>query len=143
MLVDIQVSSIKTSLSTAIVGSACCHAFRARCTSSRSCSVACRVFFEGQMPFVQLMPQGADLDRDALLGETFRQLRQAQPGRLFDPGAQHGLHLRDSRTAMPADLKTAALAALLLPPPHLVNPDATDFQPPRNRRRTFSALQCP
>src|ERR1035437_4477344 len=117
MLVDIQVSSIKTSLSTAIVGSACCHAFRARCTSSRSCSVACRVFFEGQMPFVQLMPQGADLDRDALL--------------------------RDPRVAMPADLKTAALAALLLPPPHLVNPDATGFQPPRNRRRTFSALQCP
>src|ERR1017187_4821769 len=100
MLVDTHVSSIKTSFSTAIVGSACCPAFRARCTSSRSCSLACRVFFEDQIPFVQLMPQGADLDRDALLGETFRQLRQAQPRRLFDPGAQHRLHLRDPRTAM-------------------------------------------
>src|SRR5208282_3660291 len=108
MLVDIHVSSINTSFSTSIVGSACNHAFRARCTSSPSCSLACRVFFEGKIPFVQLMPQGADFDRYALLGETFRQLRQAQPRHLFDPGAQHGLHRRDPRTAMATDLKTGA-----------------------------------
>jgi hypothetical protein len=60
---------------------------------------------------------------------------------LFDPGAQHRLHRRDPRTAMPTDLKTGALASLLFPPPHLVNPDAADFQAPRNRRRTFSAIQ--
>jgi hypothetical protein len=71
MLVETQVSSIKTSLSTSIVGSANCHALRACCTSSRSCSLARRVFFEGEIPFVQLMPQGADLDRDAMLGQSF------------------------------------------------------------------------
>jgi hypothetical protein len=71
MLVDVHVSSINTSFSTSIVGSACSHALRARCTSSRSCSLACSVFFEGKIPFVQLMPQGADLDRYALLDETF------------------------------------------------------------------------
>src|SRR5208283_2391217 len=106
MLVDIQVSSMNTSFSTSIVGSACAHAFRARCTSSRSCSLACRVFFKGQIPFVQLMPQGADLDPDARRGKTFTQLGQTQPRRLFDPGAQQGLHRRDARLAMAADLMT-------------------------------------
>src|SRR5271169_3780305 len=125
MLVDIHVSSMKTSFSASLVGSACCQAWRARCTSSRSCSLARRVFFKGQIPFVQLVPQGTDLDRYAPLGETSSHLGQAQPRRLFDPGAQHGLHLRDPRTAMATDLKTGALAGLLLPPPHLINPDAT------------------
>jgi hypothetical protein len=70
MLVDVHVSSMNTSFSTSIVGKACRHALRACCTSSRSCSLACRVFFEGKIPFVQLMPQGTDLDRYALLDET-------------------------------------------------------------------------
>src|SRR5208283_5742287 len=127
MLVDVHVSSMNTSFSTSIVGSACRHARRACCTSSRSCSLACRVFFEGQMPFVQLMPQGTDLDRYTLLDQAFAQLGQAQTRLLFDPGTQHGLHRRYPRTAVPADLKTGALARLLLSPPHLVNPDTTDF----------------
>src|SRR5271165_208150 len=58
MLVDVHVSSIKTSFSTSIPGNASTHPRRACCTSSRSCSLACRVFFEGEIPFVQLVPQG-------------------------------------------------------------------------------------
>src|SRR5580658_7763716 len=143
MPVDVQVSSINTSFSTSIRGSPCCQLFRASCTSSRSCSLACRVFFEREMPFVQLMPQGTDLDRYPLSCQTFAQLRQAQPRLLFDPGAQHRLPLRHPRTTMTTDLQTAALARLLSPLPHPVNPHPTDFQPTGNRRRTFSAIQRP
>src|ERR1035437_4927596 len=141
--VVVHVSSMNTSFSTSIFGSASIHARRACCTSSRSCSLACRVFFEGEIPFVQLMPQRAGLDRNALFGQPLAQSGQAQIGLLFDPGAQHGFHLSHARTAMTADLKAGAFACLLLPVPHLINPNAADFQTPRNRRRTFSAPQCP
>src|ERR1035437_10986137 len=49
MLVDVHVSSMNISLSTSIPGNASTHALRACCTSSRSCSLACRVFFEGEI----------------------------------------------------------------------------------------------
>src|ERR1035438_2694567 len=49
MLVDAQVSSIKTSFSRSIAGCASLHRRRAACTSARSCSLACRVFFEGEI----------------------------------------------------------------------------------------------
>ncbi len=52
----------------AIPGCASVHARRAACTSSRSYSLACRVFFEGEIPLVQLVPQSANLDRNALRG---------------------------------------------------------------------------
>src|SRR5665213_543508 len=68
MLVEVQVSSMKTSFSTSMLGNASAHARRACCTSSRSCSLACRVFFEGEIPLVQLMPQCAWLDQNILLG---------------------------------------------------------------------------
>jgi len=71
---------MNTSFSTFIVGRASIHARRACCTSSRSCSLACRVFFEGKIPFVQLMPQRAGLDRNALCGQSL-----AQFGLLFHP----------------------------------------------------------
>lgn len=129
--------------STFIFGSASNHARRARCTSSRSSSLACKVLFEGQIPFVQLMPQCAGLDRNALLGQPLAQFCQAQIGLSFNPNAQDGFHLSDPRTAMTADLKTGAFACLPLPVPHLINPDATDFQTPRNGRRSFPPAQCP
>src|SRR5664279_1406187 len=113
MLVEVHVSSINTSFSTSIPGSASRHARRACCTSSRSCSLACSVFFEGKTPFVQLMPQSAELDRYALLSQAPAQLGQAKPRLLFNPGTQHRLHLRYPRTPMPTDLKTGALARLL------------------------------
>src|SRR5664279_3261151 len=143
MLVEVHVSSINTSFSTSIPGSASLHARRACCTSSRSCSLACSVFFEGETPFVQLMPQCAGLDRYALLGQSFAQFGQGKIGLGCDPGAQHGLHLSHPRTAMAAALKTGAPPRLLLPVAYLINPDAADFQPPRHRRGTFSATQGP
>jgi hypothetical protein len=50
MLVAIPVSSMNTSLSSSQPGVASLHARRAGSTSSRSCSLACRVFFERKLP---------------------------------------------------------------------------------------------
>ena len=143
MLVDVQVSSINTSFSTSIPGNDSTHARRACCTSSRSCSLACRVFFEGQLPFVQLMPQCAWLDQNTLLGQPFRQFGQRKIRLCFDPTAQHRFHPCHPGTAMAANLETGPLARLLLPIADLVNPDAAHFQPPRNRSRSFAPAQCP
>src|SRR5216683_1242615 len=121
MLVDVQVSSINTSFSRSIPGCASLQARRAACTSSRSCSLACTVFFEGEIPFVQLVPQSADLDRNA----------------------QHLFPLRQPRAAMAADLKTAAHARLLFPVAHLIDPNAAHLEPSRNLRRTIPAIQRP
>src|SRR6266851_1059129 len=79
MLVDVQVSSINTSFSRSITGCASLRARRAACTSSRSCSLACTVFFEGEVPFVQLVPQSADLDPNAAHFEPPRNLRRTIP----------------------------------------------------------------
>jgi len=80
MLVAAQVSSINTSFSRSIAGCASLHARRAACTSARSCSLACRVFFEGQIPLVQLVPKSADPDGNPLRCQPLLQLGQSQPG---------------------------------------------------------------
>src|SRR5580704_17694854 len=143
MLVDVHVSSMNVSFSTSIVGNASTHARRACRTSSRSCSLACRVFFEGEIPFVQLMPQCAGLDQDTLPGQPLGQFGQGKIWHSFDPGTQHRLHLSYPRTAMAADLKAGPLACLLLPIANLINPDAADFQTPRNRARPLATIQRP
>src|SRR5467141_5226335 len=128
MLVDVQVSSINTSFSRSIPGCASLHARRAACTSSRSCSLACKVFFEGKIPFVQLVPQSADFDRNTLSRQPLLQLGQSQIGLGCDPSAQHLFPLCYPRAAMAADLKTAAHARLLLPVAHLIDPNAAHFR---------------
>ena len=83
MLVAAQVSSINTSFSTSIAGCASPHARRAACTSSRSCSLACSVFFERQIPLVQLMPKCADFDHHTPRRQPLLQLGKSQfPARL-------------------------------------------------------------
>src|ERR1700687_4940774 len=129
MLVDVQVSSINTSFSRSIPGCASLQARRAACTSARSCSLACTVFFEGEIPFVQLVPQSADLDRNALLPQPLLYLGQGQIGLGCDPGAQHLSSLRQPRAAMAAHLKTAAHACLLFPVAHLIDPNAAHLVP--------------
>src|SRR5580704_16717891 len=115
MLVDIQVSSINTSFSMSIPGCASLHARRAACTSERSCSSACKVFFKGELPFVQLVPQRRDLGRYAVFGQPLLQLGQRQIGLGGDPVAQHLFPLRQPCPAMTADLKTATQARLSFP----------------------------
>src|SRR5271157_359942 len=141
MLVDVQVSSINTSFSTFMTVCASLHASRAACTSSRSRSLACRVFFEGETPFVQLVPQGANLNRNPLLRQPFLYLSQSKIRLGCDPGAQHRFHFHQPGPAMAADRKTGAHSRLLLPASHLINPNAAHLEAPRNLRRTIPALQ--
>jgi hypothetical protein len=67
MLIDRQISSVNTGISMTIPDLASLHASRAACTSAHSPSSACNVFFKSEIPFVQLLPQSTNLDRNALL----------------------------------------------------------------------------
>src|SRR6266851_1385240 len=124
-------------------GCASSHALRAAWTSSRSCSLACSVFFEGEIPLVQLVPERADLDRNASFGQSKLQLGQGEIGLGRDPGAQHRLRLRQPRLPVAADPKAATLSRRLHSVAHLVDPDAAHLEPPRNLGRTVSAIQRP
>ena len=135
MVVDVHVSLMNTSFSGFIRGNASTHSRRIRRTSSRSCSLACRVFFEREIPFVQLMPQGAGLNQNTLPGQPFGQLRQDKIGFSLDPGAQHRFQLRHAGPAMATDLKAGPFARLLFSISNLVDPDTAHFQTPRNRCR--------
>ena len=141
MLVVAQVSSINTSFSTSIAGCASLHARRAACTSSRSCSLACSVFFEGQIPLVQLVPKSTNFGRNTLQRQSLSQLLQSQPRLGCDPAPQNRFRFLQPRPAMAADLKTAPHTGLVLPVPHLINVETADLKAPRNRRWAIPAGQ--
>src|SRR5262245_60172509 len=135
MLVVVAVSSKNTSLVTSSVGWLARHWHRAACTSARSCSLACRVFFKRETPAVELMPQGRDLDSNAMLGQPRAQLRQRQPALGFNPRAQLRLHCGNAGLAIAAHRQTAAPAFLLKARTHLIYPHAAYLIPARNCRR--------
>src|SRR5450755_3380598 len=143
MLVVAPVSSMNTSFLTSHPGTASLQMSRACCTSSRPCSLPCRVFFKGELPSIQLVPQGADLDRNALFGQPFLHLDQGKIRRGLDPSAQHRLQVGQSRPTVAADLKAASLSRLLQSIAHLVDPHAAHLEASRNLRRTVATIQCP
>jgi len=143
ILVDAHVSSINTSLSTSSLGRSSLHLRRAACTSSRSCSLACRVFFEGQIPSIQLVPQSADLGRNALSSQPFLHLGQGKTGLGGNPATYDQFHLRQAGTAMTADLKAGATTRFPLPIPNVIHVNAADLIAPCNRRRTLPPTQRP
>src|SRR5512144_86421 len=78
MLVVVPVSSMKTSCAGSRPGWLSFQAVRAACTSARSCSVACAVFFKADpVPPVEA-PDGGDRGRDVALAEPIPDLRQGQ-----------------------------------------------------------------
>src|SRR5271166_5506081 len=119
---------MNTSFATSIAGCAWLHAHRAACTSSRSCSLACRVFFEGQIPLVQLVPKSADPSRNSLCRQPLLQLSQSQSRLGCNPAAQSRLRCLQPGLAMATDLKTAAHTGILLSVPHLIDVEAADFK---------------
>src|ERR1700678_4303394 len=115
MLVEAHVSSMNTSVSTSIPDCASFQERRALCTSSRSCSLACSVFFEGEIPLIQLVPKSANLDRNALRFQPLLQLGKGQTRLRRNPAAQCLLRLRQTGLAMAPNRKTGAHSSLLLP----------------------------
>src|SRR5258708_29963525 len=67
MLVEVPVSSMKTNLLGSSRGCSCFQFARAVRTSSRSCSAACRLFFEGDVVAVAKPPHRTCADLDAAL----------------------------------------------------------------------------
>src|SRR5271165_3787236 len=78
MLVDVPVSSIKTNLRGSSRGCSCFHFARAVRTSSRSCSAACRLFFEGDVVAIAEPPYGTSADLDATLAQPAADFLQGQ-----------------------------------------------------------------
>src|SRR5258708_38743563 len=69
MLVEVPVSSMKTNLLGSSRGCSCFQFARAVRTSSRSCSAACRLFFEGDVVAVAKPPHRTGADLDAALAQ--------------------------------------------------------------------------
>src|SRR5574341_259649 len=67
MLVEAQVSSMKTSLAASSSACTARHACRSVSTAARSRSAACCVFFKAQVEPVERAPQCPDADLDAVL----------------------------------------------------------------------------
>src|SRR6218665_909258 len=142
MLVDVPVSSKKTSFVASSAGWFSFHAIRSACTSWRSCSLACRVFFKAQPPLVQLVPWGGGFDRYPVLGQPFAHLAQCQVRSVSNPSPQHRLHRSKTRSPMPANLKTMP-NSLFKTRLDLVHPYSTDFKTLGNGGRTISLFYRP
>jgi len=106
MLVDAQVSSIKTSLSGSRSSCPSNHSSRRFRTSGRSCSVHGRSFFACDSVATEEAPQRRDADAHVTLREHDPQLRERRIRLLFD-------RFQDKR-GMILDLGLTAVAALRL-----------------------------
>ena len=101
-----------------------------------------RVFFIGEPPFGELLPQGGYLDGDAVFGgESGAHLGQGEVGPSGDPGADGRLEGCDPRLAVPADGQAGGPAAGLHPGADLMDPDAADLEPARDIGGTVPASE--
>src|ERR1700674_3452002 len=80
MLVEAQVSSINTSLRGSRLFCISRQAARAALTSGRSCSAACRVFFESQLQMQQKSRDGRPPHLDPVRGDLLPQFGDRQIG---------------------------------------------------------------
>jgi hypothetical protein len=143
MFVAVDVSSRNTSFSMSSVDRFGIQSRRARCTSSRSCSLACGVFFKAQAPFVQLMPQRWNLDGNSMLpGQPLAHPGQRQIRLVRDPPAKRRLQGREDRHPMSAYLKTRPPAFRMKLLADLMHPAAAHLVPLGYVRRAFTPLQC-
>ena len=85
MLVLAPVSSRNISFVMSSVDWVSIHERRAACTSERSCSLACRVFFKAQIPFIKLMPQRRNFDLNAVFRQSPAHLSKRQICLGLDP----------------------------------------------------------
>src|SRR4051812_38641629 len=86
MLVEAQVSSMKISRSGSRSSWPSNQASRRLRTSSRSCSVACAVFFTRDLVAAAKAPERTDADLRSFLGQVRLQLRQGDVGHLSQGG---------------------------------------------------------
>jgi hypothetical protein len=94
MVVETPVSSRNTSCVTSSAGWCAGHSARSAFTSSRSCSLACRVFFKAHPPRVELMPERRGFYPYAVCPQAFADLGTRQVCSLFDPRPDVGVPVR-------------------------------------------------
>src|SRR5690348_12465368 len=85
MVVEVPVSSMKTSRAGSRAGCSACHAARAAATSGRSCSLACTIFFEADALGGKEPPHRSVADMLAAGGELGADLLECQVGSRGDP----------------------------------------------------------
>src|ERR1700751_648859 len=105
MVVDAQVSPMKTSFRGSRVGCVSRHAARAAATSGRFCSAAQSVFFIADPQALQKPADGRLPDLDASLQQRPPQLEQGRARRLLDEFANDRLVLGELRLAMAAEIR--------------------------------------
>ena len=101
MLVEVPVSSMKTSLLGSSRGCSCLQFARARRTSSRSCSAACRLFFEADGVAIIEPPHRARAYHDPTLSQSAADFFQRQV-RLGGRQCQQPFLVRIQRRALAA-----------------------------------------
>jgi hypothetical protein len=143
MFVVTEVSSRKINRLTAHMPCAFFHSRRARCTSSRPCSLACNVFFKSQAPFVELMPQRANPDPDPQASQALTHLGQGQIHFFRNPATYHSFQVRYPRNPIASPGPTGAISFPIESPSYLINPPPADFKPPRNLAWPLPSLQSP
>ena len=134
MLVEVPVSSIKTSREGSSIGWAARQAARAAATSGRSCSLACTIFFEADPLGGKETPHRPVADMDAASGKRRPDLLQGQIGRRRDQRQQPLAFLSQTRAAI-ASHRPGDKPAFALPG---VNP--FDHRAHRNGKQTSRAL---
>ena len=138
MFVLAPVSSRNTSLATSSSGCLSFQASRAALTSSRSCSLACRVFFKAQPPPVELMPERRRLDGHAVSGQTFAHLGQREIGLRGNPLAYLQFPIRHPGAPISAKATAGAFTLLFIARFDLINPTRVT-----SRRRAMSTGRSP
>src|SRR6266542_1038909 len=117
MLVEVPVSSMKTSRAGSRAAWSSFHAVRASATSDRSCSAACTIFFEADVLGGKEPPHRAVADLDATLRKLGPDLLQRQIRDRFDPLQQPGPLAPQARVVVTTH-RLGAQAAALAPYPN-------------------------
>src|SRR5260370_20605310 len=123
MFVLVAVSSINTSRAGSSMPCSRIHRRRARATSARFCSAACRLFFKANVVSIEKTLEGASTAGDASLGHSGKDLLESQI-RLFGNQSQEPIRVlfqwRNTPSA-PFGLRAACLAPASTPSDYRTN----------------------
>ena len=104
MLVEVQVSSMKTRRAGSTSRCRLAHCARRRATSGRSCSAAISVFFVTELLGVDELPDRAVVDLEAALGELGHEPAQGEVALPAAPDHPVAIHACDLLRLVAADL---------------------------------------
>src|SRR6202011_506661 len=143
MLVEAQVSSIKTSLRGSRLFCISRQAARASLTSGRSCSAACRVFFKRQLQMQQKSRDGRPPRLDPVRGDLLPQFGDRQVGFFRNKRPYLVLMLGQGIAFMAAEFSWLAVACCINPLHELDHTTRADIEHPRHLVSRLSGKNSP